>query len=167
MKRILSLLLSMTLVFSLSACGEENDEPQMPETPTEQEQPGNNNENDNTDMNQEQFHIKIKVGNRELSATLQNNATTRALVAKLPLTLPMMDLYGREMCYRFTDALPTDNVRSRGYEVGEIVYWPPRHSLVIMYAQNGEHFDMQQLGKIDSGVELFETTGDTDVTFSL
>lgn len=118
-------------------------------------------------MNQEQFHIKIKVGNRGLTATLQNNATARAFVAKLPLTLPMMDLYGREMCYRFTDALPTDNVRSRGYEVGEIVYWPPRHSLVIMYAQNGEHFDMQELGKIDSGVELFESTGDTDVTFSL
>lgn len=167
MKRIFSLMLCLALVITTSACGEDNDEPKMPETSTEQQQPGNNNENDDTDMNNEEFHIKIKVGDKELSATLQNNATTRAFVAKLPLTLPMMDLYGREMCYRFTDALPTDNVRSRGYEVGEIVYWPPRHSFVIMYAQNGEHFDMQQLGKIDSGVEIFESTGDTDVTFSL
>ena len=167
MKRVFSIMLSLALVITTSACGEDNDELKLPETSTEQQQPGNNNENNDIDMNKEEFHIKIKVGNKELSATLQNNATTRAFVAKLPLTLPMMDLYGREMCYRFTDALPTDNVRSRGYEVGEIVYWPPRHSLVIMYAQNGEHFDMQQLGKIDSGVELFETTGDTDVTFSL
>ena len=60
----------------------------------------------------------------------------------------MADLYGRELCYRFGAPLPTDNVSYTGYEVGEIVYWPPRHSFVIMYAQNGEMFDMQKIGKI-------------------
>jgi hypothetical protein len=45
-----------------------------------------------------------------------------------------------------------------------IIYWPPRHSLVIMYAQNGERFGMQKLGRIDSGVDIFRQTGDTTVT---
>ena len=79
----------------------------------------------------------------------------------------MLDLYNREMCYRFPEALPTDDVNTCGYEVGEIVYYPPMHSFVIMYAQNGEHFSMQKLGKISSGVEAFRNTGDIDVTFEL
>jgi len=36
-----------------------------------------------------------------------------------------------------------------------------------MYKQNGEEFDMQKIGKIDSGVEIFESTGNVDVKFEL
>lgn len=126
-----------------------------------------NNQMTDDDMNQSVFNIKVKFDNKELFATLQNNATTQAFVKKLPLTLPMLDLYDREMCYRFPEALPTDNVNTCGYEVGEIVYYPPMHSFVIMYAQNGEHFSMQKLGKINSGVEAFANIGDTNVTFEL
>ena len=112
--------------------------------------------------------IKITVGNTELTAELEDNATTRALVEKMPITLSMMDLYGREMCYRYgAYALPTDNMRSDGYEIGDIAYWAPGGSLVILYKQNGEHFERQHLGHIDSGVEVFETTGDAEVTFEL
>ncbi|MDR3265561.1 MAG: hypothetical protein LBT15_06095 [Synergistaceae bacterium] len=114
--------------------------------------------------------IKLKVtveGQAELTATLIGNATARDFVSRLPLTLPMTDLYSREMCYHFPDALFADNVQTIGYEVGEIIYWPPRHSLVIMYAQNGERFEMQKIGHIDSGVEIFKQTGDVSVTFQL
>jgi hypothetical protein len=111
--------------------------------------------------------IKITVGEHVLTSTFDNNATARALIEKFPLTIPMMDLYSREMCYHFPDALPTDNVRTTGYAVGEIIYWPPRHSLVIMYAQNGEKFDMQKIGLVDSVVEIFRKTGDVNVTFEL
>ena len=50
--------------------------------------------------------VRISAGNRTWYATLDDNATARALIAKLPLTLPLEDLYGRELCYRFRDALP-------------------------------------------------------------
>lgn len=117
---------------------------------------------------EENMQIKITVGDTELFATLEDNATTRALIEQMPMTLSMDDLYGREMCYRYgANALPTDNMHSDGYEVGDIAYWPPRGSLVILYAQNGEQFERQHLGHIESGVEIFETTGDTDVTFEL
>lgn len=110
-----------------------------------------------------ELRVKISVGSHELTAKLEDNATTRALIEKLPITLPMLDLYGREMCYRFDDALPTDTLRSDGYEVGDIAYWPPRHSFVILYKQNGEQFSRQHLGHIDSGVEIFDGIGDTEV----
>ncbi len=84
------------------------------------------------------------------------------------MTLPMSDLYGREMCYCYgAGALPTDNLRSDGYEIGDIAYWPSRGSLVILYAQNGEQFERRHLGYIDSGVEVFESTGYIDVIFEV
>lgn len=116
---------------------------------------------------QDSYEVRLTVGNHTLTATLEDNATTRAFVEMLPMTLPMLDLYGREMCYRFTDALPTDAASTQGYEVGEIVYYPPRHSFVILYAQNGERFQMQKMGRIDTGVEIFDGIGDIDVTFEL
>ena len=54
-----------------------------------------------------------------------------------------------------------------GYEVGDIAYWPPRGSLVILYAQNGERFERVHLGHIDGGAEIFRSMGDADVTFEL
>lgn len=121
-----------------------------------------------TENGDENMQIKITVGETELYATLEDNATTRALMEQMPMTLLMSDLYGREMCYRYgAGTLPTDGLRSDGYAVGDIAYWPPRGSLVILYAQNGEQFERQHLGHIDSGVEVFETTGDADVTFEV
>lgn len=87
---------------------------------------------------------------------------------EMPMTLSMQDLYGREMCYRYgADTFPTDTLRSDGYEVGDIAYWPPRGSLVILYGQNGEQFERQHIGHISEGVEVFETTGDAEVTFEI
>ena len=36
----------------------------------------------------------------------------------------MLDLYDDEMCYRFAEELPTDEVRTYQHELGEIFYWP-------------------------------------------
>jgi len=117
--------------------------------------------------NTETMKIKITFGDNVLTATLYDNATTRSFIEKLPLTLPMMDLYSREMVYRFPDALPAEEASTRGYEVGEIIYYPPLHSFVIMYAQNGEVFNMQSVGRVDSNVQVFDGIGDVDVTFEL
>lgn len=107
------------------------------------------NEQGSSKMSQK---ILIEIGGKQLTATLKDNAASRDLISRLPLTLAFEDLYSHEFCYRFERALNTDNVQYRGYEVGEIIYWPPRHSLVIMYAQNGEHFSMQSLGHLDQPV---------------
>lgn len=150
-----ALLTVICLTFSLSACG----------TDISANEPYENVNSNSTDDNDMTTKMKITVNGRTLTATIEDNATTRAIMQKLPMTLPMMDLYGREMCYRFPDALPADNARTRSYEVGEIVYYPPMHSFVIMYAQNGERFQMQTIGRIDSGIEIFDGIGDINVLF--
>ena len=112
--------------------------------------------------------VKITVGDQIMMATFYDNATTRALISRFPLTLPMEDLYSREMCYRFPDALPANEKQTSGYEVGDIVYWAPRHSFVIMYEQNNERIsNLQKVGRIHSGVGIFRHTGDTPVRFEV
>lgn len=111
------------------------------------------------------MRIKITVDGLTLNAVLEDNATARAFAAKLPLTLPMKDLYDREMCFNFPEALPANEARTRGYEVGEIIYYPPLHSFVIMYAQNGERFRMQSVGRVNGNVGIFVDAGDADVSF--
>lgn len=111
--------------------------------------------------------LKITVEDVVLTADLYDNATTRELVSRLPLTLPMKDLYEREMVYRFEKPLPAEEEKREGYKIGDISYWSPWHSFVIFYKQNGEINDWQKIGRIDSGVEIFEKTGDQEVTFEL
>lgn len=118
-------------------------------------------------MKEKGIKISITVGGKKLTATLIDNATSRALIKKLPLKILMKDLYNREMCHHFSEELPTDAIKYTGYEVGEIIYWPPKHSFVIMYDQNGEQFSMQKIGIIDSGVEIFKNTGDIVVSLEL
>lgn len=114
------------------------------------------------------YTVKITVGNKTLKAKLEDNVTTRALIKKMPMTIHMRDLYDREMCYHYGEgAFPTGKLREDKYKAGDIIYWPPAGSLVILYKQDGEEFERQHLGHIDSGVEIFEQTGDVDVTFEL
>lgn len=85
----------------------------------------------------------------------------------MPLTLSMRDLYGRELCRHLgAGALPVSALRSDSYAVGDIAYWPPMGSLVILYAQNGEHFERQHLGRVLGDLDGFAASGDTDVTFA-
>lgn len=172
-KRMLICLGVFLLAIFAIGCTEQNNVDQRNTNQSEDEQieqkevimTGVQTQNDGGEITD--IKIKITVDDQELTATLDNNPTTQALIEKLPMTLPMLDLYDREMVYRFSDELPVDNVRTTGYEVGEIIYWPPGHSFVIMYAQNGERFGMQKMGHIDSGVEIFNGLGDAEVTFEL
>lgn len=177
MKTVLYIIMAFAISLNASACSPDDNPVDQTENNNgnnneNDDNNGNNNENDDNngnDDNQPTGDMKIKIifGDKVLTATLANNATSRAFVEKLPLTLPMLDLYSREMCYRFSDALPANETSTRGYEVGEIIYYPPRHSFVIMYAQNGERFQMQTIGKVDSNVEVFKNIGNIDVRFEL
>ncbi len=167
MKRIVNLLPLLCVLSFLCSCTSAQPQNQDRETNAAETTTAESVTESDTGT-ADNIKIRITVGATELYAELENNATTSALIEQMPMTLPMQDLYGREMCNRYgADALPTDELRSDRYEVGDIAYWPPSGSLVILYAQNGEQFARQHLGHIESGVEIFETTGDVDVTFDI
>jgi hypothetical protein len=164
MRKIIVLAIAILTFFVLTGCsGSTNATKDMQKSngqTTTEKQGG--------DVMMKETKIKITVGDNVLYANLEDNAATRALIKKLPMTLPMQNLYSREMCYRYGQGgLPTDKLRSDHYEVGDIAYWPPRGSLVILYKQNGEEFERQQIGHIDQGVEIFENAGNKQVMFEL
>lgn len=110
--------------------------------------------------------IKITVNGHTLHATLEDNAAAKKIYDSLPKTYPMMNLYGREMCYRMgAGSLPTDEAQDTGYAVGDISYWPPAGSLVILYKQNGEVFEQEPIGHTDDNVSFMDGMADTDITF--
>ncbi|MBR1627792.1 MAG: Ig-like domain-containing protein [Lachnospiraceae bacterium] len=94
------------------------------------------------------YAIKIKTGDRTLSGKLEDNSATRELIKLFPMKVEMENLFDREMCYQLKKALPTQTLREDSYKVGDIIYWPPERSFVILYKQNGEKFERQQLGTI-------------------
>lgn len=112
------------------------------------------------------YNVKITAGSKVLHAKFYDNAATRALLAKMPFTYSMQNLYSREMCYRMGHgALSTLEAADTGYEIGDISYWPPAGSLVILYKQNGEVFEQQPIGHTDDDVSFFSGMGTTKVTF--
>lgn len=152
MKKLLTILsivvMALTCVFGFAACTDDSE----------------NGENQNMKTT---YQMKITVNDAELIAEMYDNSASAAIKEMLPMELDMLDLYGREMCYRFTQSLPTDDAHNSGYEVGEIVYYPPMHSFVIMYKQNGEHFQMQKIGKVKGSVSVFEGIGNIKVKFEI
>lgn len=175
-RKVLSILLVLAMSFGLTACSRAQNSP-MSQTTSEQSTASKGNSsaspseiatNGGKSREANGIKVKIAVGNQVRTATLIDNATTRSLIAKFPLTVPMQELYSRELVYHFPDPLPANEVQTSGYEVGDISYWTPRHSFVIFYRQNGEVIgNLQKIGRIDAGVEIFGQTGNTNVTFEL
>ncbi|WP_125588744.1 cyclophilin-like fold protein [Companilactobacillus jidongensis] len=112
--------------------------------------------------------VNLIFNDKKLEANFFDNDTSIALLNKLTLKISMINLYSREMTYRFPEALPAKKAKTSGYEVGDIAYWTPRHSLVIFYKQTGEIIDnLQIVGHIKSGVEIFKSLGNTEIEFQL
>ena len=107
-------------------------------------------------------------GERTITAQFEDNATTRELISRMPFTIEMDNLYAREMCHRYgRGGLPTDDAHDRDYQVGDISYWPPMGSLVILYKQNGEIFEQQSIGHVDGDVSFFSRLASAQVTFTV
>lgn len=100
-------------------------------------------------------------------SNFEENATASELLQQMPMTLPMLNLYSRELTYRFKQALPANEAHTSGYTVGDIAYWKPRHSFVIFYKQTGEVIgDLQKIGHINtSHLAQFQSLGNVEMRF--
>jgi Uncharacterized conserved protein len=57
--------------------------------------------------------IKITLNGQELTADFNNSDTAKELMSRMPLSVKMMNLYSREMTYRFPNALPAKKGENR------------------------------------------------------
>lgn len=114
--------------------------------------------------------VRLNVGGKVVTASLIDSGTARDFVSLLPLTLTMSDLFEREKFGHLPRVISEDGERTRAYEVGEVIYWPPGPDVAIFYRQDGQSIPnpgIIVMGKIDSGIEAFSAAGSLRVTIDL
>ena len=110
--------------------------------------------------------IRLKIANKEITATLIDSETTRDFVSLLPLTLTMNDLFGREKFGHLPRAISEGGKRTRTYEVGDVIYWSPGPDVAMFYRHDGQSIPSPGIivmGKIDSGLEALSVPGSVKV----
>src|SRR5258707_15369577 len=126
---------------------------------------------DNTaKKNEDNMKIRLRIGDKALTATLIDGKTARDFVSLLPLTLTMNDLFGREKFAHLPRAISTEGKRTHTYEVGDIAYWSPGPDVAIYYQHDGEKIPepgIIVIGKLDSGVDAFNVPGSVEVKIEL
>ena len=113
--------------------------------------------------------IQIKATDAVLTATLSESEAARDFASLLPLTLTMNDLFRREKYAHLPRAISEGGKRTHTYEVGDIAYWPPGPDVAIFYRHDGQRIPQPGivvLGRIDSGVDVFDVPGSTSVTIA-
>lgn len=109
--------------------------------------------------------IRMDVNSTRVTATLDDNPTSRAFVALLPLTLTLEDYNGTEKISNLSTKLSTDDAPA-GVDpsIGDITYYAPWGNLAIFYKDFGYSRGLVRLGRIDANREIFNRPGALRVT---
>jgi hypothetical protein len=112
--------------------------------------------------------LSIKIGEKEVTATLKDSETARDFASLLPLTLTLEDYAHTEKVSDLPKRLSTDGAPSGSDpDVGDIAYYAPWGNLAIYYKDFGYSNGLIILGKIDSGPEAFDVPGSVKATIEL
>ena len=108
--------------------------------------------------------IVVKVGGKSFAAKIEDTATGRAFMEKLPLTLNMTELNGNEK-YRYGVALPTAAQYFAKIEAGDLMLYGS-NCLVLFYGAAGG-YSYTRIGKLTSTGGLAKAVGNgtASVTF--
>ena len=148
--------LTLYLFVNISSCST-NDAP-IVEPPN-----GETAEDSNTPTMNEQ--IRIIIGNASFTATLEDNATTKAFKASLPITVNMTEQAGNEKFYYLPTALPTSTVTPGTIFAGDLMLWG-NSCLVLFYETFSSPYSYTRIGKIDKPSGLSAAVGDRNITVS-
>ena len=110
--------------------------------------------------------ITIQTGGREFSAALRDNASTRALLAQLPMTITMSEMNGNEKYYYLPSSLPTDTRNIGTIHTGDLMLYGS-DCLVLFYEDFHTSYRYTRLGSISDATGLAETLGSGSVQVTL
>lgn len=169
MKRVLSAVILVMLI--LSGCAAQSQSERSTEAFSESTEGKSSTEMNETetknDMSTEQ-KIKITVGSKTFTATLENNASAKELVERMPFTVNMQELNGNEKYYQFPDSFPSDPRSFDTIKAGDLMLYQSEY-LVVFYEDHSTTYDYTRLGVIDNADGLAEAlgSGSAQVTFEV
>lgn len=98
--------------------------------------------------------IRILLGEHIISATLEDNPSTRDFIAQLPLSLDLDDYSSTEKIAYLPRKLTTTGAPSgTDPDVGDVTYYAPWGNLAIFYRDFGYSRGLIRLGRITAGLE--------------
>lgn len=173
MKRVLSAVILVMLI--LSGCAAQSQSERSTEAFSESTEGKSSTVMNETetetetknDMSTEQ-KIKITVGSKIFMATLENNASAKELVERMPFTVNMQELNGNEKYYQFPDSFPSDPRSFDTIKAGDLMLYQSDY-LVVFYENHSTTYDYTRLGVIDNADGLAEAlgSGSAQVTFEV
>jgi len=182
LNQLFHLLLSVLLTFSLTACDAaktpsetaagssvtENSGSTVPDF--ESSRKSNHGEKKGDFEGERLINAKIIVGNKVFTAKLYNNETTRALISKLPMTINMTELNGREKYYHLPENLPVQSTETPAtIHAGDIMCWSSNSVVLFYNTYSNSYGGYVKLGYIEDISELKEALGkgNMQVTFEV
>lgn len=162
--KILLLIPFLSLaVLSMAACGSGDEETLVPTQPVPA-QPDEDGDNETATS----MKMNIIVGDRTITATMEDNAAARDFLSRLPLEVTLNDFNNTtEKVFYPNPALTVDGV-ARGCAPisGDITIYAPWGNVAI-FCKNWSHSnDLIKIGHIDdNGIEALNIGGDITVKF--
>jgi hypothetical protein len=146
----LLLLFLLVVLVGAGACKSDTPEPNISTLPTMSRQ------------------LRIRVGSDTFTATLFDNPTTTAFVARLPLTVTMTELNGNEKYYDLPQNLPTNAVNPSTIQAGDLLLYNA-NTLVLFYQTFSTSYRYTRMGRVDNltGLATALGRGSVTVTFEL
>jgi hypothetical protein len=110
----------------------------------------------------------MTVGQQRFAISLEDNPTTRELVARLPLSLDMTELHNNEKYATLQHPLPTQAYQPGTIHSGDVLLYGA-DTLVVFYTTFTSSYSYSRLGRIDNSAGLAKALGRNDVrvTFSV
>ena len=113
--------------------------------------------------NTDTMKLKITIGTNTFTATVHNNATATAFIAKLPLTINMTELNGNEKYFDLPNNLPTNASKPGTIQTGDIMLYGS-NTLVLFYETFSTSYNYTRIGRIDNPSGLADALGSANKT---
>ena len=102
--------------------------------------------------------IKISIGDKTFTATLEDNPSARAFAETFPLEIEMNELNGNEKYFYLDKNLPSDSKRIGAIHSGDLMLFGS-NCVVIFYKDFSTSYSYTRLGKIEDASELEKILG--------
>ena len=123
-------------------------------------------EENNLERNDDVEGLKINIDGIDMSVTLEDNETVKALLNKLPLEFVANELNGNEKYYYLDEDLPSNSQSVHRIEKGDIMLFGT-DCLVIFYESFDTPYSYTRIGKIDDSSLLDNiSSGSSSVSIS-